>query len=152
MHSLCSTEDPKFFKISLIIEHVSRKFQKSYLAQENVSTDGSVTSWKGRLSFQWNIPLKASKIWYKTYELYQSRTGHLYIQELERMSEQQSVLTTPCKGQKLFSNLYSPSWTWGYTLYTNNTYNSQYFTLNIKKNHGTNIAGTPSPWQGKCTS
>jgi hypothetical protein len=54
-------KDPKLFQIRLTIQNITSKLQNSYLPEENISTDGSINSWKGRLSLQLYIPLKASK-------------------------------------------------------------------------------------------
>jgi len=54
-------KDPKLFQISLTIQNITSKLQNSYLPEENISADGSVTSWKGRLGLQLYISLKASK-------------------------------------------------------------------------------------------
>lgn len=66
-------KDPKLFQISLTIQNITSKLQNSYLPEENVSADGSVTSWKGRLGLQLYVPLKASKF-------AMSITGHKCIQ------------------------------------------------------------------------
>jgi hypothetical protein len=57
-------KDTKVCKISLIIPSITSKFQNNYLAEENVSTE-------------------SLKVWQKTYEVCQSRTGYLCIKELE---------------------------------------------------------------------
>jgi hypothetical protein len=72
-------KDPKLFQISLTIQNITSKLQNSYLPEENISTDGSITSQKGRLSLQFYIPMKASKLArrYMTYvyNMIQVRTG-----------------------------------------------------------------------------
>jgi len=54
-------KDPELFQISLTVQNTTSKLQNSYLPEENISTDGSITSWKRRLSLLLYIPLKASK-------------------------------------------------------------------------------------------
>jgi hypothetical protein len=115
-------KDPKLFKISLIIQSITRKFQNSYLPEENISTDGSITSWKGRLNFQWYIPLKASKF---------GRRHMNYVS-----LEQDTCAYRSWKGQSVwwqFERLKNCFQTWGYTLYMDTFYNSQHLASLIKK-------------------
>jgi hypothetical protein len=67
----------KLFKIFPVTSYLNNKFQELYLLNQDISIDGSLTLWKGLLSFKQYLPLKASKFGIKTYKLCDSTTGYL---------------------------------------------------------------------------
>jgi hypothetical protein len=68
----------KLYKIFPVMSHLNSKFQTLFLPAQNISVDGSLTLWKGRLSFKQYLPLKAAKFGIKTYELCDSVSGYLW--------------------------------------------------------------------------
>jgi hypothetical protein len=68
----------KLFKIFPVISHLNNKFQELYLPNQDILIDKSLTLWKGCLSFNQYLPLKASKFGIKTYELCDTITGYLW--------------------------------------------------------------------------
>ena len=65
---------PRLFEIYPVICHLNIQFQTLYLPHQNLTTDVSLTPWKGRLSIRHYLPLKASKLGIKSFELCESRT------------------------------------------------------------------------------
>jgi hypothetical protein len=68
----------KLFKIFPVMSHLCNGFQEKYLPNQDISTDESLTLWKGCLSFKQYLPLKASKFGIKTYKLCDATTGYLW--------------------------------------------------------------------------
>ncbi|GFG28172.1 hypothetical protein Cfor_07824 [Coptotermes formosanus] len=71
-------EPSKLFKIYPVLSYLNKKLQSLYLSWQNIAIDESLTQWRGRLSFRWYIPLRASKFEIKSYELCDSSSGTLY--------------------------------------------------------------------------
>jgi hypothetical protein len=60
---------PKLFRIFPVISHLNSKFQTLYLPYQNISTDESLTVWKGRLAIQTIPSLISSQSGIKSFEL-----------------------------------------------------------------------------------
>jgi hypothetical protein len=67
--TISNSEGPKnIIRIFQVVSHLNNKFQVLYLPNQDISTDESLTHWKGPLSFKQYPPIKASKFGIKTYK------------------------------------------------------------------------------------
>jgi hypothetical protein len=106
-------EPSKLFKIYPVLSYLNKKLQSLYLSWQNIAIDESLTQWRGRLSFRWYIPLRASKFEIKSYELCDSSSGYLWPIIIYRAktlcSGQHSFQTTQTKQRQLCCHLWSHS-------------------------------------------
>jgi hypothetical protein len=135
----------KLFKIHSITDYLTNKFQSIYIPTQNIAIDGSLTPWKGRLSFGIYLPLKSSKFGIKTFELCESNTGYLW-KFIVCSGSETDIETTLDHGErnktssivlKLVEDLLGK----GYTLWMDNYYDSPDLAAFLKR-QGTNVAGT----------
>jgi hypothetical protein len=67
----------KLFKIYPILCHLNEKFQTLYVPNQNITVDQSLRLWNGHLLCRQDLPMKASKIYIKSFEICELNTGYL---------------------------------------------------------------------------
>jgi hypothetical protein len=136
----------KLFKIFPAISDLNNKFQELYLQNQDISTDESLTLWKGRLSFKQYLPLKASKFETKTYELCDAITGYLwsFLVYAGKDTELNSPLITADTNKTTATvlKLVEPPLKQGLIVWMDNFYKSPCLAKILKTIHKTDCVGT----------
>ncbi|XP_015111779.1 piggyBac transposable element-derived protein 4-like [Diachasma alloeum] len=139
------TGPPQLFKIHPVIEHLQEKFRNSYLPDQKIAIDESLTLWKDRLSIKQFLPLKSAKFGVKWYQLCESTTGYLwnFVMYLGKDTDMECA---PCtrdtpKTSAIVLKLMEPLLGQGYTLWMDNFYNSPALAFFLKS-HEIDCVGT----------
>lgn len=126
-------------KIDVLLKHLNETMQRIYVPYESLSIDESMVLWRGRLVFRQYIKNKRHKYGIKLYELAESSgiIQNVTIYSGESFPDPNELGQTGAVVVLLMENYLGK----GYSLYTDNFYNSVKLT-EFMSSHSTYITGT----------
>lgn len=113
----------KLFKVRYLLTTLVHKYQEMYTMKREISVDGSVIAYKGRLSFLQYLPKKSHKWGMKAWVLAEADTGYTWNFHLYAVKEEARPTSIPL-GTHVVRDLVRELVGKGYHVYFDNFYTS----------------------------